>query len=256
MDTRLDLHLQARRRRTHRPVPAGALPAAGLTLAAVILAGVLVLVRDGHGVSWLAGLLAGAAAAGAVRIARGRPHLRLAAGEAGAQRRTELAVEALEPAGWSFVHGVPGPDGTYDHIAVGPGGLVLLESLSPDGVVRMIGGEPVVERVGTDGEPPRVQRLRPTALVDATNLRERVERIAARRLWVQAVVVLWSEFPAGCVVDGRCVYIHGSRLANWISRRPHQFDAAEADVVSAAVRQLATRGSELDLPLPLTAGPC
>lgn len=248
MDTRLDLHLQTRRR-SSRPAPAGALAAAGLVLAAVILAGVLVLVLDGHGVSWLAGLVAGAAAAGTVTIARGRPRIPASGAGAGAQRRTELAVEALEPAGWSFVHGVPGPDGTYDHIAVGPGGLILLESLSPDGTVRMIGGEPVVERLGGEGQPPRVHRLRPTALADATSLRQRVERIAKRRLWVQAVVVLWSDFPAGCVVDGRCVYIHGSRLADWISRRPHQFEPVDAEAVLAAVGHLAARGSELDLPL-------
>ncbi len=248
MDTRLDHLLQARRqRRSGRVAPASAMPAAGVALAAVILAGVLVLVLDGHGVSWLAGLVAGAAAAG-LPVARSRMRARTPRGAGAAQRRTEMALQPLGQAGWSFVHGVPGPDGTYDHIAVGPGGLILLESMSPDGVVRMVGGEPVAERPG-EALGPRGQRLRPTALADATSLRERVQRIAERRLWVQAVVVFWSDFPAGCVADGRCVYVHGSRLAEWISRRPHQFEETEAEAVSAAVRQLAERGSDLDLPV-------
>jgi hypothetical protein len=247
MDTRFDLHVRAQRRRAAGSLPAGVARAAGVAVAAVILAAVVVLIADGHGVSWLAGLAAGAAAVW-LMAGRGRAGSRRVAG-AGAQRRTELAVQPLERAGWSFVHGVPGPDGTYDHIAVGPGGLILLESVCPDGVVKMIGSEPVVERIAEGQAAARVRRLRPTALVDATSLRERVQRIAERRMWVQAVVVVWSEFPAGCVTDGRCVYIHGSRLAEWMVRRPHQFDEAEAEAVSAAVRELAARGTDCDLPV-------
>jgi hypothetical protein len=246
MDTRL--HHPALRPRPRTPGRTGAVYAAGLGVAAVILAGLLVLIIDGHGVSWLAGLVAGAAAAAWLTLGRRPIRARPASGD-GAQRRTELAVRSLERAGWSFLHGVPGPDGTYDHIAIGPGGLILLESMNPDGVVKMISSEPVVERAATGEGPPRLQRLRPTALADATSLRERVPRVAERRLWVQAVVVLWSEFPAGCVVDGRCVYIHGSRLAEWISRRPHQFDEAETEAVGAAVRALAERGADFDLPV-------
>ena len=76
-----------------------------------------------------------------------------------------------------------------------------------------------------------------------------MERVTGRRLWVQAVVVIWSEFPAGCVTDGRCVYIHGSRLASWLARRPHQLDPAETDDVAAAVTALIDCGGELPLPL-------
>ena len=217
--------------------------ATALGVAAVILAGLLVLIVDGHGVSWLAGLVAGAAAAVGLTAGRGRIGSRAARGSEGPRGRTESALEPLAQAGWSFVHGVPGPDGIFDHIAVGPGGLILMQSLSPEGVVRMIGSEPVVERAAEGLAAPRVERLRPTALVDATTVRDRVQRIARRRMWVQAVVVLWSEFPAGCVADGRCVYIHGSRLAEWLSRRPNQFDAAEATAVGAAVQELAERGT-------------
>lgn len=249
MDTRLHLHLQPRQpRRPGAPARAAAMLAAGAGGAAVIALGVLVLIVDGHGVSWLAGLVAGAAAAVWLTLGRGRTGRGARAGETGAQQRTELAVAPLQQRGWSFQHGVVGPDGTFHHIAVGPGGLILLESMSPGGVVRMIGGEPFVEPAG-EGQPPRMQRLRPAALADATSLRECVQRIAERRMWVQAVVVLWSEFPAGCVADGRCVYIHGSRLAEWMSRRPNQFDEAEREAVDAAVRELAARGTDFDLPV-------
>jgi len=58
---------------------------------------------------------------------------------------------------------------------------------------------------------------------------------------VQAVVVFWTEFPEGCVADGRSVFIHGSRVAEWMARRPHQLDPREADEVCAAVQALAER---------------
>ena len=86
----------------------------------------------------------------------------------------------------------------------------------------------------------RLERLRArAALTDATSFRHDVERLTGRRLWVQAVVVIWSDFPAGCVTDGRCVFIHGPRLSAWLARRPHQLTPADTDQVYAAVEALA-----------------
>ncbi|HWE08978.1 MAG TPA: hypothetical protein VG325_06470 [Solirubrobacteraceae bacterium] len=223
--------------------------AAGVAAVAVVVAGILVLVFNGHGTSWLAGLIAGAAAAAWSTVGWGR--VRPGSGTFGtrAGRRTELAVVPLQQSGWRFLHDVRGPDGVYEHIAVGPGGLILMESMSPAGVVRMNAGEPVAELSADPEAPPRLERLRPTARVDATTLRESVQRVAERRMWVQSVVVFWSDFPAGCVADGRCVYIHGSRLAAWMARRPHQFDELQADEVFAAVTQLAEHGVDIGLPV-------
>jgi hypothetical protein len=64
---------------------------------------------------------------------------------------------------------------------------------------------------------------------------------------VQAVVVFWSEFPEGCVADGRSVFIHGSRLAEWMARRPHQLDPRDVDDVYAAVEVLGQPRGDLSL---------
>lgn len=236
----------------HVPRAVGQLRAAVLGIVApltVVLAGVAVLVLDGHGVSWLAGLVAGGGAGATTTLRWGRRRRRSAGDAVRVERRTAAALAPLQSAGWRVLHDVPGPDGTYDHIAVGPGGLILLESLGPDGVVTMSHGEPVVEYRDGTASAPRRERLRPRALADATAVRDSVQRIARRRLWVQAVVVLWSDFPAGCVADGRCVYIHGSRLASWLARRPHQLDEAEAAEVFAAAERLAGHGGAPGLPV-------
>jgi hypothetical protein len=219
----------------------------------VIAVGVLVLIFDGHEVSWLAGLVAGGGAGAWVALRRGGSRPRRWAGglhpELRAEHRTAAALDPLRDAGWRFLHGVRGLDTTFDHIAIGQGGVIVLQSTSPDGVVTMRGGELILERRATPEAAPRLERLRPRALSDASAFRHDVERLTGRRLWAQAVVVIWAEFPAGCVTDGRCVFIHGSRLAGWLARRPHQLDAAEADDVVTAVMALVDCGGELPLPL-------
>ena len=189
-------------------------------LLGVVLIGVLVLILDGDEVSWLAGVTAGGAGAWLVLQRDARRPRRGAHGDTRPQRRTAVAVEPLASAGWRLLHDVRGLHTTCDHIAIGSGGVLVLQSMSPDGVVTMHGGELSVERRLDPDAAPRLERLRPRAVIDASAFRADVAQVTGRRLWVQAVVVIWSEFPAGCVVDGRCVYIHGSRLAAWLARRP------------------------------------
>jgi hypothetical protein len=227
---------------------------------ALVLTGVLVLIIDGHGVSWLAGLTVGGAGGAWIALLRNQTSAEKTSqatavartpSAARAERRTQGAVKALEQSGWRFLHDVRGRDTVYDHVAVGPGGVILLQSIDPQGTVTVQGGEPFVERRHEPDAEPEVARLRPRALADAGAFRDDVLRFAGQRVWVQAVVVFWSEFPAGCVTDGRCVYVHGSRLAEWITRRPHQLTGVEAEDMFARVTTLAEHGGDLPLPIAL-----
>ncbi len=234
-------------RRTDLITSRRAAPLAGvLAPLGVVLTGVLVLITDGFDLAWVAGLVAGAGAGAWIALRRGRGwSAERSPAAARAERRTEAAVRSLEQSGWRFLHDVRGPDGIYDHVAVGQGGVILLQSLDPQGVVTMRSGEPFVERrIDPDAEP-QVTRVRPRAMADATAFREDMQRVTGRRIWVQAVVVFWSEFPPGFVADGHCAYIHGSRLAEWLTRRPHQLDAADAEELFAAVQLMAQAGGEL-----------
>ncbi len=216
----------------------------------LVAIGVLVLVLDGHELSWLAGLIAGGGAGTWVALRRGgRPARRRPVDEQRAEQRTASALEPLQSAGWRFLHDVRGFDTTFDHVAIGHGGVIVLQSMTPDGAVSIRGGEAILERTPSPGAAPRLERLRPRALTDASAFRHDLARLTGSHLWVQAVVVIWSDFPAGCVVDGRCVYIHGSRLAGWLARRPHQLDPAAIDDVAAAVAALVECGGELPLPI-------
>ncbi len=226
-------------------------PRTAVSAGAILLGGIALLLI-GHPVAWLAGAIFGVGGA-AVALRRGADAADAAdqrgAAEPRPARRTELALEPLGGAGWRFVHDVSGSEGVYDHIAVGSGGVILIESLCPGGVVTMESGTLILEQRRQAGGAPERRRIRPRAVAEATAFRDDVHRLTGCRAWVQAVVVFWCDFPAGCVVDGRCVYIHGSRLTEWLLRRPHQLDPAETDDVFAAVQHLARAGGELSLPI-------
>ena len=84
--------------------------------------------------------------------------------EAGAEgeRLTAKALAAL-PAGWVVLHDVhwPGrPLANLDHIAVGPGGVVIIDSKNWTGKVQVRDG--TLRRTGTDARTPaRAQPPRP-----------------------------------------------------------------------------------------------
>jgi hypothetical protein len=210
-----------------------------LPLVCVALAG-MALILSGHGLSSLLGALAGAGA-GAFAVLRGVRGREARPPEPAVQRLTDEALAVLRDDGWHALHDVLGLDGRYDHVVVGPGGVILLQSIAARGTVMMHGGEPVVAENDADGRP-HVRRLLPQAHNDALDLRDGIARCTGRRVWVQSVVVFWADFPAGCVVDGRCVFVHGSRLAEWMRRRPHQLTEPQVagvldDILSVAAQR-------------------
>ncbi len=60
-----------------------------------------------------------------------------------AQRRTAEALAELEPDGWLVLHDLQRPGRRFasiDHIAVGPGGVVVIDTKDWDGTVDVVGG--------------------------------------------------------------------------------------------------------------------
>jgi hypothetical protein len=97
-----------------------------------------------------------------------------------------------------------------------------------------------------------IEQIRPRALGAAAAIKEDIQRRTGHRLWVQAVVVFWSEFPEGVEEDSKCVYIHGSRLKAWLAQRPGQLDPARVHEIATAIQHLAAdqglqRGMASDL---------
>jgi hypothetical protein len=227
----------------------------GVIAALPVAAGVVMLVIAGHDVSWLAGVAAGAGGAiwtmlrlratgdsvrDSVRdtvISSAQTSLSPARGLS-AEDETAGALSSLPSAGWRITSLMPALYGTSCQVAVGPGGIILLESGRLPGVASSGAGAPAPRRRHERGPLAEFANARPRILGDAAALREELHALARRRTWVQSVFVIWSEFPAGCIVDGRCVFIHGPRLQWWLQRRPAQLEPAEVDDLFAALQTL------------------
>jgi hypothetical protein len=138
----------------------------------------------------------------------------------------------MRNAGWQTVQDVDGRFGSYPQVTVGPGGVVALHS--------------VCLAHPHDPADPASQReitlLRRRALTASASLRDEIEQATGRSAWVQTAIVVWSDFPAGCVQDGRCVFLSGPRLSDWLRRRPGQLAPERAGEIVAALGDLAGRG--------------
>jgi hypothetical protein len=198
-------------------------------------------------VQWLAGVMFGAAVSLWVFADESPPPYvedrRLGAE---GERRTAAELAALEAAGWRIVHDVAGRFGNLDHVAVGPTGLFLLETKNPRaGTAEIRDGAAWLRHRHLPEMPKRIV-ARARVLAAAARLNADLQQRTGCRTWVQAVVVLWCDFPAGVVHDGRCVYVHGTRLRGWLEGRPLRFDPASVAELGAALDAVAAAGVAAD----------
>jgi hypothetical protein len=210
------------------------------TFGPVMLAGLVVLVLGRDPVSWFAGATTGVLA-GAWLALRESPPAYIENWHEGAEgeRKTEKALAPLTRAGWRVVHDVQAHYGNYDHIAVGPAGLFLLETKNLGGIVEIQNGVPHLRRRLDPDAVTRLDRIRPCALAAAANLKEDIQRRTGHRTWVQAVVVFWSDFPEGLIDDGRCIFVHGPRLHALMHGRPNRLEPQDAEVIATAIAHIA-----------------
>jgi len=208
-------------------------------LAPLAALGVLGLLIEGHAFAWLAGLLAGASSTVwlvGVRAPRLTPAA-TAIDHGDAETREQLSL--LQGAGWSAVHDLDARYARYRHVAIGPGGVMILQSQRLEH-----------PWASDDAHSQREMLiLRRRALSAAANLRREIDDSTGTPGWVQAVVVVWSEFPAGCLQDGRCVFVAGARLIDWLRRRPEQLTPERAAEVHAALQRLAADAARCAAPI-------
>ena len=154
------------------------------------------------------------------------------------ERKTAKALRPLKRRGWTMVHDIQQPYGNYDHIAVGPTGVYLLETKNLQGIVEIQDGAPHLNRRHDPQAGETFRRIRPRALDAARRIKGDIQQQTGHCLWVQAVVVFWSEFPEQLVEDGKSVYIHGSRLKAWLAQRPEQLDPDRVQEIATAIQRL------------------
>jgi hypothetical protein len=148
------------------------------------------------------------------------------------ERQTAEALHGLDTS-WRCEHDLPRKHGNWDHVLVGPPGVFLLDSKHPMARAA-VNGDALVAGRSTPGS-----RFRGAA----ASLREALAPHVDRPLWVQAVVVIWGEFPQRRIEDDRVVYVHGSELLPWLRSQPGRLSAEECDDLVEAVRAIRAAGA-------------
>lgn len=54
-------------------------------------------------------------------------------------------------------------------------------------------------------------------------------------------MVFWSDFPEGLVEDGKCVFIHVSRLREWMRERPERPGENEVEMIAECVASIGSQ---------------
>jgi hypothetical protein len=139
-----------------------------------ILAGLAVLIIEGHPWPWIAGAVTGAFS-GAWLVMRDEPPAYIENWRAGAEgeRKTAKALRPLQRSGLRVLHDVQARYGNYDHVAVGRAGVFLLETKNPKGVVELRNGVPHMRRRLDPDADTRLDSIRLRALAAAVRLKER-----------------------------------------------------------------------------------
>jgi hypothetical protein len=209
-----------------------------------IVAGLVGLIIAGHIAAWTAGAMFGLGAALVIAV-RESPPWYIEKWQVGAEgeRKTEKVLKKLEQSRWLVAHDVACARGNYDHIVVGPGGVFLLDTKNLQGIVHMRDGNPYLRRRSDPEADESCAWIRSSALAGAARLHYELKRRAGHSPWVKAVVVLWSEFEEdeGLYEDEKekCVFVHGSRLHEWITSRPDMLDLATNEELATEIQAMA-----------------
>lgn len=157
------------------------------------------------------------------------------------ERRTARALRKQARHGWSIVHDIELSDESsgawnIDHVLVGPSGVFLLDTKWYTGVTTFVDGQLMISFPDDPTEKPRYRRLGPRMRGAAADLKDRIREACGEKVWVNAVVVLWSPFEQGVVKHEDVTYVHGSKLSDWLETQPRSAKPFADAEVTAALR--------------------
>lgn len=163
-------------------------------------------------------------------------------GGVGEQQTAALLAEL--PPEWMCEHDIPnGEWSNWDHILVGPAGVFAIDSKN------------VSRRTVATGDALRSGRLVLPGRAfrgSAKGLYRLLEAEDLRPPFLQAVVVIWGDFPQRSHEEELVVYVHASELLEWLGRQQRaRLSPAHAATIADAVRRLRGRRAAALAPSPV-----
>lgn len=143
------------------------------------------------------------------------------------ERETAKEIERLGP-DWHCEHDLEHGRGNWDHVLVGPAGVFLLDSKLLHGTAAAGGDALRSGRVAYGGGSFRFGAMR---------VKQELEtQLGSRAPWVQAVAVIWGDFPQKLHAEENVVYIGGEHLVAWLSALPEKHNAPQCAAYSTALQ--------------------
>jgi hypothetical protein len=152
------------------------------------------------------------------------------------EKRTAKALRLLTRRGWTLVNDIQTKRGNIDHILAGPAGVFLLETKNLGGIVSVERGALSVRWREDPDDGYEARQIGPRARALAAQLAERLRESGVPNVWVQPIVVLWSDFPQGSVQSDGVAWVAGKHLAGVLAARPAMLSEEQTDEMMAVVR--------------------
>jgi hypothetical protein len=144
------------------------------------------------------------------------------------ERATAKEIERLGSA-WHCEHDLEHAYGNWDHVVVGPPGVFLLDSKLLHGTAAAGGDALRSGRLLYSGGSFRG---------GAHGVKDAIERqLGWRAPWVQAVVVVWGDFPQARHDEENVIYVRGDELRPWLEGLPARLTGPQRAAVIAALRE-------------------
>jgi hypothetical protein len=147
------------------------------------------------------------------------------------ERDTAREIEKLGSQ-WHCEHDLEHEYGNWDHVLVGPAGVFLLDS------------KVLHTTAAAGGDALRSGRLAFRGGVfraGARQINSALERqLGSRAPWVQAVVVVWGDFPQTRHEEQGVVYVRGVGLREWLLALPEKVNAPQRAALITAIQEVRT----------------
>jgi hypothetical protein len=144
------------------------------------------------------------------------------------ERETARQLERLGT-DWHCEHDIEHPHGNFDHVLIGPPGVFLLDTKTLSRTATAKDDQLAAGRLRYPGGAFRGA---------ANTINKRLERQLGHRCpWVQAVVVIWGDFPQQHHQERDVVYIAGDELVRWIEQLPGRTNGPQRAALVTALQQ-------------------
>lgn len=158
------------------------------------------------------------------------------------ERRTAKALKPLLNAGWVVVHDIQTGKANRDHVLVGAPGVFVLETKNLGGLASVADDKLKVRwRDARDGGCYVLDGVGNQVRGQAAAVHAELRAAGVRSGWVQAVVVLWSDFEQHVVEAPKTLWVHGSKLVGNLAARDTHLDDLEIAIIAEVLRRLGER---------------